>query len=221
MPVLGITGGVACGKTTFAQALATHFPNATCFCADAEVNRLTREDFEVRQAITNLLGREAFSKDGAYERKYVRHRIFEDAKLREQLNEILHPRVRVRWQTLAESHRAPQDWLLLEIPLLFETGGETHCDRVITVGCTAEVQMHRLTVLRGLSIELAEQIRVAQWSIQEKSKRADHLIWNDCPQPRLNHQAHACAAWLKSHYATGKYGGTVRLDTPLPNSVHL
>ena len=201
MPVLGITGGVACGKTTFADALSLHFSNATRFSADAEVQRLTASDAEVRAAITHAFGADAFLRDGSYNRELVRKRIFVDASLRAKLNEILHPRVRERWLALAQKHLSPQDWLFLEIPLLYETGGDVHCDRVITVGCTMEVQMHRLTVLRGLPEEQAEQIKVTQWSLQEKSNRADHLIWNDSPCPSLKRQAATCAAWLRSHYA--------------------
>jgi len=201
MPVLGITGGVACGKTTFTDTLSLHFPDATRFNADTEVERLIARDPEVRAAIIRALGRDSFLGDGSYNRALVRRLIFLDGDLRTQLNEILHPRVRACWLALAKQHRSPQDWLFLEIPLLYETGGNVHCDRVITVGCTTEVQMHRLTVLRGLPEAQAQQIIVAQWSLHEKSNRADHLIWNDSPCPSLKRQAATCAAWLRSHYA--------------------
>jgi len=199
MPVLGITGGVACGKTTFIEELRKHFTTATWFSADTEVERLTFKNTEVRESIAKIFGLDAFKNDGTYNRDHVRGLVFADNTLRQRLNEILHPRVRESWTTLAKSHRAPHCWLFLEIPLLYETGSEVHCDRVITVGCTPETQMHRLTVLRKLPKELAEQIRATQWNLEEKSNRADHLIWNDCPC--LKRQTASCAAWLRSHYA--------------------
>ncbi|NBV85493.1 MAG: dephospho-CoA kinase [Verrucomicrobia bacterium] len=199
MPVLGITGGVACGKTTFVAELREHFTKATWFCADTEVERLTSEDTEVRESIAKLFGMDAFKGDGTYNREHVRKLIFADSSQRQRLNEILHPKVRENWLRLANSHRAADCWLFLEIPLLYETGSEVHCDRVIAVGCTPETQMQRLTTLRGLPRDLAEQIRATQWNLQEKSNRADHLIWNDCPS--LKRQTAACAAWLINHYA--------------------
>ena len=201
MPVLGITGGVACGKTTFTNALSLQFPDATRFNADTEVERLIANEPEVRAAIIQALGEDSFLGDGSYNRALVRKLIFLDNNLRTKLNGILHPRVRECWLALAEQHRSPQDWLFLEIPLLYETGGNVHCDRVITVGCTTEVQMHRLMVLRDLPEAQAQQIIVTQWSLHEKSNRADHLIWNDCPSPSLKRQAAICAAWLRSHYS--------------------
>ena len=189
MPVLGVTGGIACGKTTFTDALSLYFPDATRFNADTEVEQLIARNVEVRTAIVQVLGEDSFLDDGSYNRALVRRRIFLNGEVRE------------RWLGLAKQHRSPQDWLFLEIPLLYETGGNVHCDRVITVGCTTEVQMHRLTVLRELPEEQAQQIRATQWSLHEKSNRADHLIWNDCPSPSLKRQAAICAAWLRSHYS--------------------
>jgi len=125
--------------------------------------------------------------------------VFERPELREDLNSILHPKVREAWSRLAESCKNNENWLLVEIPLLYETGGNSLCDRIATVGCTMETQLHRLTVLRGLSLTVADQIRSSQWSLEEKISRADHLIWNDSPFTCLNRQASLLAAWLKIH----------------------
>lgn len=199
MPVLGITGGAACGKSSFANLLSSFFSSIQTFSADAEVARLTDHDPEVRAEIQAILP-QAYSVTGHYDRAYVREQIFERSELRKALNGILHPRVREKWSRLAASSKNNESWLLVEIPLLYETAGDTLCDRVITVGCTAQTQLHRLTVLRGLSVTVANQIRVAQGSLEEKSTCADHLIWNDCPFNCLNRQAALCAAWLQTHF---------------------
>lgn len=199
MPVLGITGGAACGKSSFANLLSAFFSNIQTFSADAEVARLTDCDSRVRDEILAILPH-AYSRTGRYDRAYVRDQVFGQPELRKALNGILHPRVREQWSRLAASSKNKESWLLVEIPLLYETAGDTLCDRVITVGCTVQTQLYRLTVLRGLSLTVANQIRVAQSSLEEKSARADHLIWNDCPFNCLNRQAALCAAWLKTHF---------------------
>jgi dephospho-CoA kinase len=102
MPVLGITGGPACGKSSFARLLATCLPNALSFSADEEVRRLTDSDPEVRGAIGRLLPG-AYTPEGVYDRARVRNLVFERPELREDLNSILHPKVREAWSRLAES----------------------------------------------------------------------------------------------------------------------
>jgi dephospho-CoA kinase len=196
MPVLGVTGGAACGKSSFVGALLPLLPGAEAFSADAAVNQLAEEDPAVRSDLLRLLGGEAFTGDGRYNRPLVRERVFADASLRAGLDAVFHPRVRALWGARAAHARQSKHWLVAEIPLLYETGGEVLCDRVATVACSPQLQWHRLTVVRGLTDVIASQIRVAQTSLQEKSSRADHLIWNDFPFPCLQRQAGLCAAWL-------------------------
>ena len=201
MPVLGITGGAACGKSTFTDALGTFFPTAQKFSADAEVRNLTEGDPGVVRQIKSLFGQDAYTREGAYRREKVREAVFNNPSLREELNAILHHRVRAVWSTLAEKCRSKENWLLAEIPLLYETQGEVLCDRVVTVACSAETQIQRLTDLRGLPASLADQIRVAQSDLQDKITRADHLIWNDCPLKCLTRQAAHCAQWLRTYFS--------------------
>jgi dephospho-CoA kinase len=196
MPVLGVTGGAACGKSAFVNALHLLLPGSETFSADSAVNRLAEGDPDVRSELKRLLGEDAFTQDGAYNRPSVRKRVFADAALREALNAVFHPRVRALWGSLAEQARHSERWLLAEIPLLYETGGDVLCDRVATVACSPQIQWHRLTVIRGLPETIASQIRVAQTSLEEKSSRADHLIWNDFSFLCLQRQAALCAAWL-------------------------
>ncbi len=196
MPVLGVTGGAACGKSSFAAALLPFLPGSRSFSADAAVDQLAENDPATRGELVELLGPDTFTSAGHYNRPYVRERVFFDPSLRAGLNAIFHPRVRTLWSELAEKARNASHWLIAEIPLLYETGGEILCDRVATVACSAHVQWHRLTVVRGLTETTASQIRVAQSSLEEKSNRADHLIWNDFPFLCLQRQAGLCAASL-------------------------
>jgi dephospho-CoA kinase len=194
MPVLGVTGGAACGKSSFVTALLVLLPGAEAFSADSAVGDLAEKDSGVRSELTRLLGPECLTSEGRYNRPWVRMRAFSDPALRSGLNAIFHPRVRTLWAGLAERARHSNLWLVAEIPLLYETGGEVLCDRVATVACSARVQWRRLTTGRGLDEATASQIRVAQSSLEEKSNRADYLIWNDFPFPCLQRQAGLCAA---------------------------
>lgn len=196
MPVLGVTGGAACGKSSFVAALVALLPSSESFSADAAVSQLAEQDTAVRAELLRLLGREAFTPEGRYNRPFVRERVFADPSLRAGLDAVFHPRVRALWSVRAAQARQSEHWFVAEIPLLYETGGEVLCDRVATVACSPGVQWHRLTMVRGLTDLIASQIRVAQTSLQEKSSRADHLIWNDFPFPCLQRQAGLCAAWL-------------------------
>jgi dephospho-CoA kinase len=196
MPVLGVTGGAACGKSAFVAALIPLLPGSESFSADAAAGNLAESNIEVRGELKRLLGSDVFTPEGRYNRPYVRERIFEDASLRAGLDAIFHPRVRALWSAQAERARHSEHWLVAEIPLLYETGGETLCDRIATVACSPQMQWHRLTVVRGLTDVIASQIRVAQTSLEEKSNRADHLIWNDFPFLCLQRQAGLFASWL-------------------------
>ena len=135
MPVLGITGGAASGKSTFTEELAAFFPNAQKFSADAEVRHLTENDPEVVRQIMSVFGDDAYTVEGSYRREKVREAVFNTPSLREKLNAILHPKVRATWYALSEKCHDRENWLLAEIPLLYETQGDILCDRVITVGC--------------------------------------------------------------------------------------
>ncbi len=201
MPVIGITGGAACGKSSFTDALESFLPGAKRFCADSEVGRLTSQDAGIKSSLMALLGDLAYTPEGSYDRSFVRSRVFESPALRKEIEAVLHPPVRSSWTNLAKACRSDGTWLLAEIPLLFETGGETECDRVVTVGCSPEVQFQRLTSGRALTPILAQQICDAQTSLEQKSIRADHLIWNDCPFNCLERQAGLCAAWLRLFFS--------------------
>jgi dephospho-CoA kinase len=196
MPVLGVTGGAACGKSAFVAALLPLLPGSDSFSADAAAGTLAESDIGVRGDLKRLLGAEAFTPEGRYNRPYVRERVFGDGSLRSGLDAIFHPRVRALWSAQAEQARHSEHWLVAEIPLLYETGAEILCDRIATVACSPQVQWHRLTVVRGLTEVIASQIRVAQTSLEEKSNRADHLIWNDFPFLCLQRQAGLFASWL-------------------------
>src|SRR4030095_10867076 len=130
MPAIGITGGISTGKSTFCECLREIIPTAQFFDADLAARSLS-ELPEVKQEILGEFGREVFSPGGDLNRAKLRAIILSNATKRRSLEQILHPRIRRQWMAQAERHRNSPDFFFADIPLLYETGGETLCERVV------------------------------------------------------------------------------------------
>ena len=200
MPVIGLTGGIATGKNTFTRCLREQLPMGH-FDSDACVHDLLAADDSVRDAIAAAFGPEACDESGRPDRVKLRTLVFGNETRRKTLESILHPIVRTRWTALSDAARARGEWLLIDIPLLYETGAEAHFDRIIVVACHRDTQLNRLTRDRGLAPDTAKEIMAAQLDLGEKIKKADHVIWNDSTVPNLDGQSRLLAAWLRRRFA--------------------
>ncbi len=179
MPVIGVTGGISTGKTSFCDCLREILPAAKYFNADAAARELTDRDAEVKRLLRERFGAGIFSESGDLNRAALRAIVFADAEKKSVLEEILHPRIRRQWSEAAAISRKSGDFFLADIPLLYETGGETLCDRVVVVACARETQVQRLMARSALERTEAEQIIDSQMSLTEKISRADHVVWNN------------------------------------------
>jgi dephospho-CoA kinase len=203
MPAIGITGGISTGKSTFCDCLREIVPGAKFFDADQAARSLV-ELQEVKEEILGRFGSDVFSPDGDLNRTKVRAIIFADATKRRDLEQILHPRIRRQWMAEAEKHRNSPDFFFADIPLLYETGGETLCERVVVVACSPKVQLERLAQRKSLESSEAEQMINSQMRLEEKIKRADHVVWNNGDYKTLMEQAKELVAlwreqsWNKS-----------------------
>jgi len=193
MPAIGITGGICTGKSTFCGCLRKILPAAKFFNADQAAHVLV-ELPEVKQEIRAEFGSEVFSSDEALNRAKLRAIIFADATRKRALEQILHPRIRRQWRAEAKRHRNSPDFFFADIPLLYETGGETLCDRVVVVACSYNVQLARLIERMSLKNEEAEQMIRSQMALEEKIRRADHVVWNNSSRAALMEQARFLAA---------------------------
>lgn len=196
MPAIGITGGIATGKSAFLEELRGRLPEAEFFDADKAARELTERDPEVQALLRKAFGREIYSGGGDLNRAGLRAIIFADPEKKQALEQILHPRIRRQWAALAESRRQSTGLFLADIPLLYETGGETLCDRVVVVACAPRVQLERLMRRSHLDQSAAEQIVAAQMPLAEKIARADHVIWNNGPRSALAAQAEIFASQI-------------------------
>ena len=179
MPAIGITGGISTGKTTFCDCLRVLFPAAAFFDADRAARDLVTDDPEVRRLISEKFGPGIYSSSGDLNRTQLRAIVFVDAEKKRALEQILHPRIRRQWSDEAQNRRGSDDLFFADIPLLYETGGETLCDSVVVVACSPSLQLERLVARTGLGRVAAMQMIHAQMSLTEKIRRADHVIWNN------------------------------------------
>ncbi len=201
MAVIGITGGISTGKSTLCGCLREIVPNAKFFNADYAARALVNLDPEVKKEIRREFGNAIFSADQGLNREKLRHIVFTDAAKRRALEQILHPRIRRQWSTEAETHRNSPDFFFADIPLLYETGGERLCDRVVVVACSYRTQLHWLMERMSLERSATEQMINSQMPVEEKIRRADHVVWNNGARTVLADQARCLVAlWQKQSW---------------------
>ena len=203
MAVIGITGGISTGKSTLCACLREIVPSAKFFDADHAAHQLVDFDPEVKKEIRREFGSAIFSADQELNREKLRRIVFNDAAKRRALEQILHPRIRRQWSAEAETHRNSPDFFLADIPLLYETGGERLCDRVVVVACSNKTQVRWLMERMLVERSAAEQMINSQMPLDEKIRRADHVVWNNGVRTVLADQAHSLVAlWQKQSWTT-------------------
>jgi len=197
MPAIGITGGISTGKTSFCECLHRIVSGAKSFNADDAAHLLV-DLSEVKDEIRRAFGAEVFSAAGDLNREKLRAIVFSDAAKKRALEQILHPRIRRQWSAEAEKHRNSPDFFFADIPLLYETGGETLCDRVVVVACPSRTQVRWLMERTSLERAAAEQMINSQMPLDEKVQRADHVVWSNGDSATLAAQARLLVAlWQK------------------------
>ena len=174
--IYGLTGGVGMGKSTAGRLLEEG--GVPVVDSDDLARAVVEPGQPAHGEIRAAFGGEFFKGDGRLDRAKMARHVFAVPAAREQLEAIIHPRVRGRWQaSLGEWRAAGQDGVVV-IPLLFEVGVETHFNTVLCVACTGATQRQRLRE-RGWSEEQIDQRIAAQLPIARKMERADQVLWNE------------------------------------------
>ena len=204
MPAIGITGGISTGKSTFCECLREVLPDAKFFNADKAAHRFVDLDSEVKDEIRSEFGEGFFSDAGDLNREKVRAIVFRSASKKGALEQILHPRIRRQWSAEAETYRNSPNFFFADIPLLYETGGETLCDRVVVVACSQKVQLGRLKKRMSITAAEARKMIKSQMPLEEKIRRADHVIWNSGDRATLYEQARFLVALWQGQTWTKK-----------------
>ncbi len=177
MRIIGLTGSIASGKSTVSAMLREI--GAAVVDADAIVHDLQRPGTPVLGAIVREFGPGVLRPDGSLDRQALGRIVFADAGRRRALEAIVHPAVRAEMRRQIEEHRrAGRPAVVLDIPLLFESGWDRMVDEVWLVYVDGATQKARLMARSGLSPEEAEARIAAQMDLEEKARRADRVIDN-------------------------------------------
>jgi len=175
--VIGLTGGIATGKTTFAAALRAR--GVPVVDADVLARAVVEPGSPALAEIVRTFGPEVLSADGTLDRKRLGARIFADPAARRKLEGITHPAIREAM--IAETVRldaAGHDLAFYDAPLLFEVGLDQAMDSVVVVYAPRTAQLARLSARDGVSPADAQARLAAQWPIDEKAARADFVVDN-------------------------------------------
>jgi dephospho-CoA kinase len=171
--ILGITGGLGCGKSTVAKLLCKK--GFRRIDADELVRDQVLPSGPVREALLGHFGASVLDAQGGVDRKALAARVFEDDAELRWLEKLIHPRVFNLWKA-ALAAQPDADWAV-EIPLLFERELENWFDFTVCVGCDDHQQLARLE-RRGLNPVLAGQRISKQLPLARKIELADYVLWN-------------------------------------------
>jgi len=172
---VGLTGGIASGKSTVADTLAGW--GASVIDTDVIAREVVTPGQPALEDIRMHFGDGVFAADGRLDRRALRKRIFDDAEARRQLEAILHPRIRN--ETLRQADAASGPYQVIVVPLLTGSDLAAAMDRILVVDCEEATQIARLLARDAESEEQALRILAAQASREERLAIADDVISND------------------------------------------
>jgi dephospho-CoA kinase len=175
--VIGLTGGIGSGKSTVSRLLQKL--GASLVDADAIVHELQAAGSPMLERIVDAFGPGMLTRSGELDREALGSLVFGDAEARQRLNAIVHPAVGVEMaRRIEEARKGRAPLVVVDVPLLLETGRRQGFDAVVVVYCRESQQIERQQARDGSSREDAEQRVRAQLSIEEKRRMADHVIDN-------------------------------------------
>jgi dephospho-CoA kinase len=185
---VGLTGGVASGKSTAATAFRAL--GVPLLHADEVAREVVAKGTPALERIRNEFGA-AFLKNGELDRPKMRQHVFADAAARRALERITHPAIVERMTAWRDAQPGP--YCILDVPILIEAGMDALVDRILVIDAPEDVQIGRLRARDRISDELARQMLAAQATREQRLARADDRIANTGTVPEL------CAAAGRLH----------------------
>lgn len=182
--LIGLTGNVACGKSTVARILREHKIPVI------DADQIAREVMDPSTRFGKPGADKILAAFGTLDRAKLRGLAFSDPQKRKKLEEILHPLIRERSRALIdEAFAAGAPLAVYEAPLLIEAGRDLETDGLLVVTCSPETQLARMLARdAALSAETAEKIRSTQMSQDKKAARATWVVVNDGTEAELRKQ---------------------------------
>lgn len=172
---VGLTGGIASGKSTVANLFAAL--GVPIIDTDVIAREVVAPGTALLAQIAETLGAAVLAEDGSLNRRSVRDLVFSDPAARAALESLTHPAIRAEMERQADATRAA--YSMLAIPLLAEKGSKSVVDRVLVVDCEAELQIRRLQARDGSTLDQARAILAAQATRAARLAIADDVIRND------------------------------------------
>lgn len=192
--VLGITGGIASGKSTVVNIFRDKdFPIVD---GDVIARKVVEPGTSGLEALRQTFGEEILQSNGELDRKKLGKLIFSDAAKRERLNRTLDPFIRKEIERQTMEAKEQSGLVIVDIPLLYEGHYEKMMDAVAVVYVTAEIQLKRLIARNDLSQEEAQNRIDSQLSLDIKKEKAD-IVFDNCDSREKTQQQ--VLDWLKNH----------------------
>lgn len=173
--ILGLTGSLGSGKS-FVSSLFTEC-RAKVICADELAREIVKPGTAAFEEIRRTFGDVVVAPDGALDRQHLARIVFRDPPKRKKLESIIHPLVRERELGMIEEYRG-FPLVVLDVPLLFESGMDSHCDKTVVVIISEKLREERLVANRSMNASQIRERLAAQMPQEEKARRADFLIDN-------------------------------------------
>ncbi|MCU6794612.1 dephospho-CoA kinase [Paenibacillus sp. WQ 127069] len=175
---IGLTGGIACGKSTVSNMLVQR--GAMLVDADRIAREVVEPGMPALDTIVDRFGKEILFPDGTLNRKKLGETVFGNTEALKDLQNLLHPSIRALMRERMEQYENlyPDKLVVADIPLLYESGLEAEYDAIMVVYVPRAVQLERLMLRDGMTLQAAEQRLQAQMDIELKKAKADIVIDN-------------------------------------------
>ena len=194
MLVIGLTGGIACGKSTVSAYLKKR--GAVIIDGDRIAKELSEPNEPIWKAYVNHFGNKILNEDKSLNRRLIGQIVFADEQEKNWMNSTLHPIIKntiIEKLNFYKSGQNNKNVVVLDIPLLYEAGWDKFADEVWVVQIERKLQIKRIQERDGLSYEEAVNRIDAQMAISEKAKRADVVIdSSNAPEITLEKVAQIC-----------------------------
>lgn len=176
--IIGLTGGIASGKTTVSSFLKAK--NFLVLDADKIAKEISEQE-AIKREIVISFGEKILDSNSNIDRKKLKKIIFEDKKELAKLNSIIHPEVYKFFEKTAKEKRLEnsEKIIIFDVPLLFESGIDKLCDKILLIWTNRERRIKRIMERDNIESSLAEKIIDSQMSDKEKIKKADIIIENN------------------------------------------
>jgi dephospho-CoA kinase len=193
---VGLTGGIACGKTHVARRLASHGMHVLDL--DAVAHEVTAPGGSAYADVVAAFGPGIVGRDGAIDRKALGARVFSDPHALGRLNALVHPRVRAEEARRAAELAGSDAVLVTDAALLVEAGLHTRFDRLVVVDCRPEEQLARVAAREGMTEVTARARIAAQMPLAEKRRFAHFVVDASATVPETDRQVDELAERLRA-----------------------